>query len=249
MHGQNSLGPYPGPPPRRRRGRVIALVAGSAVVLVVVLALAVAHGIRAVQPSAAPTPAGRVHPTDGPTIAPSPTESDSPAVRPTIPTVAVPSCLECFPGLKITALVAKIKAKGWTCAPDGPGGTRCQKPNDQDLVKIHAALGRDRTLVGSVTLQAFSGGIGAYKQGEAQSIAKARADLPLVLTALFADAGVRAQLLAWSQTALPACTTRTKVNGYEADCSAPLAITINGKGNKKTITSWSVAVNFSGGVH
>lgn len=249
--GDSGLPPPARPPQRRRTGLIVLGVIG-AVVLAVCIGLAVVHGVRSIQPSAAPSP-GRVHPTDGqttngaartsPTESASPTESDSPPVPPSMPTVARPECLQCFPGLKVDALVAKINARGWKCAPDGPGAFECTKPNDQDTISVHNAVARDKTLVGDVTLHAFSGGRGEYPQGKAQAVAKARAGLPFVLAAAFTDTTVRAQLSSWVQSVLPACGASTTVDGYGARCDGPSAITIGGK---KPITSWSVHLTFSG---
>ncbi|TCC58555.1 hypothetical protein E0H73_24830 [Kribbella pittospori] len=153
--------------------------------------------------------------------------------------MAVPDCFQCFPELKIPALVAKLKAKGWVCQADGPGSTECRKPNAQDLIRIRNGLARDKTLVGSVTLHTFSGGPGAYPRGQAQAVAKARADLPFLLAALFSDINTRAQVDAWLKTAAP-----TTIGGYGVECSRPSAISV-GTG-KKSITSWSIPITFSG---
>lgn len=144
----------------------------------------------------------------------------------------------------IPALVAKVKAKGWVCTADGPGTTECRKPNDQDLISIRDGLSRDRTLVGSATLHTFSGGPGAYPQGEAEAMAKARADLPFVLAALFSDPGTRVQVGAWLKTAVPACSAPTTIGGYGVECSRPSAVHV-GTGTK-SITSWSIPITFSG---
>ncbi|WP_406051119.1 hypothetical protein [Kribbella sp. NBC_00889] len=138
--------------------------------------------------------------------------------------------------------MAKIKAKGWTCKADGPGTTECRKPNDQDLISIRNGLARDKTLVGGVTLHTFSGGPGAYPQG--QAVAKARADLPFVLAALFSDTGTREQIAAWLTTAVPGCAAPTNIGGYGVECTRPSAITI-GSGTKQ-VTSWSIPIMFNG---
>lgn len=75
-------------------------------------------------------------------------------------------------------------------------------------------------------------------------MAKARADLPFLLAALFSDTDTRAQVAGWLKTAVPACAAPTTIGGYGVECARPSAINV-GTG-KKSITSWSIPITFNG---
>ena len=172
----------------------------------------------------------------------SPSTEDSPSVP--RPTMAVADCLQCFPDVKISALSAKLRAKGWVCTARDDTSAECKKTNDQDTITINGGGARDKTLVSSLTLHSFSGGAGAYPQGKAQSVAKSRAELPFVVAALFSDAGVRGQVTTWLHTNVPDCGTEGTIEGYRVSCEKPSAMTV-GAGTK-TVTSWSIHVTFDG---
>ena len=77
------------------------------------------------------------------------------------PTMAVTDCLQCFPDVKISALSAKLRAKGWVCTVRDDTSAECKKTNDQDTITINGGGARDKTVVSSLTLHSFSGGAGA----------------------------------------------------------------------------------------
>ncbi|MEV0798931.1 hypothetical protein AB0I34_14620 [Kribbella sp. NPDC050281] len=236
--GQSYPGPpYPSPPPRRGRGGLIALAVAGAVVLVAGLGLIVVQLTGGSDDSAG-------GPTSPSAWTPSSTTSSSGQAS---PSSTVEDCLGCFPGVKLTAVMAQAKAKGYKCATDGADRYKCTKSKvtgrSEYELSLHSAL-RDDTVVGNFSFATYSTGDGSFPQGGPQSLAKLRADLPFVLAAMFPDEQVRTQVNAWVQQNLTVCPAPTTISGYEVSCSKPtqLSLTI---GNKSA-TSWSADVSIFG---
>jgi hypothetical protein len=89
--------------------------------------------------------------------------------------MAVTDCLQCFPDVKISALSAKLRAKGWVCTVRDDTSAECKKTNDQDTITINGGGARDKTVVSSLTLHSFSGGAGA---GSGQRLAAGQRRAP-----------------------------------------------------------------------